>query len=70
MQALVALPLFLPFASIRSPTISLFHVLTVGPGGYVGATLLATFFVLLASSIWQAATLQREEHDNQYKCAP
>lgn len=68
MQAVVAFPLFLPFASVRGPTLALFKGLTAGPGGYVGITILATLFVILASSIWEGVTLQAQEHGDQYKC--
>lgn len=68
-QVAVGLPLLLPFEAIRGPTISLYHALHKGPGGYVGGTIVATIAVLLGSSIWEAVSLGKRDHESSHQCA-
>lgn len=69
LQVAVGLPLLLPFPAIRGPTVSLYHALSKGPGGYVGGTILVTITVLLGSSIWEAVALDEREGENSHQCA-
>eukprot|EP00892_Ulva_mutabilis_P002964 jgi/Ulvmu1/12669/UM094_0025.1 len=67
LQVAVGLPLLLPVPSIRGPTISVYQTLSKGPGGYVGGTVLVTVTVLLASSIWEAISLDARENESSHQ---
>ena len=70
LQVIGGFPLLLPFKILHAPSIFLWHCVSKGNGRLIGGTVTAIGTVIMATSIWEAIGLDRQERESDAKCEP